>query len=166
MLPWNLLIIGNFDGEINNFVSISVAIAHGYDKYVPYNNLYKGMYGFYYLVKVTTYVHKDYKYIYYCILSYTCSIWAGTLYWLDNVLLYTVTGRNIVFFWYLCHLLPVELWEPNCTSSSLSVGRKYQKAQSRDNYILLLFNSKYKRQWINVCFFCRMSTISIQCLKV
>ena len=107
MLPWNLLIIGNFDGEINNFVSIAVAIAHGYDKYVPYNNLYKGMYGFYYLVKVTTYVHKDYKCIYYCILSYTCSIWAGKLYWLDNVLLYTVTGRNIAFSdtFVICYLL-------------------------------------------------------------
>ena len=50
-------------------------------------------------------------------------------------------------------MLPVELiWEPNCKASSLPVDRKYQKGQSRDNYIILLFNSKYKGQWINVFF--------------
>jgi len=32
-------------------------------------------------------------------------------------------------------MFPVELWEPNCKSSSLPVDRKYQKGQSRDNYI-------------------------------
>jgi hypothetical protein len=32
-------------------------------------------------------------------------------------------------------MLPVELWEPNCKSSSLPV-RKYQKGQSWDNYPL------------------------------
>jgi hypothetical protein len=42
-------------------------------------------------------------------------------------------------------MLPVEHWEPNCTSSSLPVDRKYQKGQSRDNYIILLFNSRYKK---------------------
>ena len=46
----------------------------------------------------------------------------------------------------------VELWKPNCKSSSLPVDRKYQKRESRDNYTILLFNSKYKRQWINVIF--------------
>jgi hypothetical protein len=49
-------------------------------------------------------------------------------------------------------MLPVELWDSNFKSSSLPVDRKYQKWQSRDNYIILLFNSKYKRQWINVIF--------------
>jgi hypothetical protein len=49
-------------------------------------------------------------------------------------------------------MLPVELWESNCKSSSLPVDRKYQKGQSMDNYIILLFNSKYKHQWINVIF--------------
>jgi hypothetical protein len=54
-------------------------------------------------------------------------------------------------------MLPVELWEPNCKStncksSSLPVDRKYQKGQSRDNYIILLFNSNYKRQCIYVIF--------------
>ena len=49
-------------------------------------------------------------------------------------------------------MLPVELWESNCKSSSLPVARKYQKGQSMDNYIILLFNSKYKHQWINVIF--------------
>ena len=49
-------------------------------------------------------------------------------------------------------MVPVELWESNCKSSSLPVDRKYQKGQSMDNYIILLFNSKYKHQWINVIF--------------
>ena len=49
-------------------------------------------------------------------------------------------------------LLSVELWEPNYKFSSLPVDRKYEKGQSTDNYIILLFNSKYKRQWINVIF--------------
>jgi hypothetical protein len=40
----------------------------------------------------------------------------------------------------------------NCKSSSLLVDRKYQNGQSRDNYIILSFNSKYKLQWINVIF--------------
>ena len=34
---------------------------------------------------------------YYNNLSCTCSIWAGKLHWLDKVLLYTVTDRNISF---------------------------------------------------------------------
>jgi hypothetical protein len=49
-------------------------------------------------------------------------------------------------------MLLVELWEHNCKASSLAVDRKYQKGQSRDNYITLLFNSKYKHQWNNVIF--------------
>jgi hypothetical protein len=44
-------------------------------------------------------------------------------------------------------MLPVELREASCKSSSLD--RKYQTGQSRDNKIILLFNSKYKRRWIN-----------------
>ena len=49
---------------------------------------------------------------------------------------------------YPFHMLPVELWEPNCKFSSLPVDIKSQKGQSWDNYIIMLFNSKYKRQWI------------------
>jgi hypothetical protein len=49
-------------------------------------------------------------------------------------------------------MLPVELWESRCKSSSLPGDRKYQKGQSRDNYIILLFNLKYKLRWINVIF--------------
>ena len=47
------------------------------------------------------------------------------------------------FFWYHCHMLPAELWEPSCKSSSLPVDPKKkqkktkqnnkQKGQSRDN---------------------------------
>jgi hypothetical protein len=47
-------------------------------------------------------------------------------------------------------MLPVELCDPSCKSSSLPVDRKYQKGQSNDNYIISLFNSKYEGQWINV----------------
>ena len=49
-------------------------------------------------------------------------------------------------------MLPVEIREPSCKSSSLSVYKKYKKGQSRDNYIILLFNSIYKCRWINVIF--------------
>jgi hypothetical protein len=49
-------------------------------------------------------------------------------------------------------MLPVEFWEPSGKPRSLPVDRKYQKGQARDNYIILFFNSKYKRQWINVFF--------------
>ena len=44
-------------------------------------------------------------------------------------------------------MLLIELWETSCISSSLPVDRKYQKGQSRENYMILLFNSKYKRQY-------------------
>ena len=65
--------------------------------------------------------------------------------------------ENCIDWIYFCYVLslikkialsdtPVELSEPNCISSSLPVDRKNQKGQSRDNYIILLFNSKYKRQ--------------------
>ena len=34
----------------------------------------------------------------------------------------------------------------------LQQTRKYQKGQSRDTYIILLFNSKYRGQLINMIF--------------
>ena len=46
--------------------------------------------------------------------------------WINFCYLYTVTDQNIVFFWYPFPMLPVELWEPKCKSSSLPVDRKYQ----------------------------------------
>jgi hypothetical protein len=55
----------------------------------------------------------------------TYSIWAGKLHWRDKFLFYTVTDWNIAFCWYPCHMLPVELCEPSCKSSSLPVDRKY-----------------------------------------
>jgi hypothetical protein len=48
-------------------------------------------------------------------------------------------------------MLPVELWEHSGKSSSPPVDGKYQKGQSRDNY-MILFKSKYKHQWINMMF--------------
>jgi hypothetical protein len=71
---------------------------------------------------------------------------------LDNGLLYNVADRNITFSitHSTCFLLifgiffsPVQL---------LPIDRKCQKGQYMDNYIIVLFNSKYKRQWINVIF--------------
>jgi len=47
-------------------------------------------------------------------------------------------------------MLRVELCEPSCKSSSLLVGRKCKKGQTSNNYITLLFISKYKRPWVNV----------------
>ena len=38
----------------------------------------------------------------------------------------------------------------DCKSSLLLVDRKYQKGQSSDNHLILLFNLKYKSQLINV----------------
>ena len=40
--------------------------------------------------------------------------------------------------YYPCHMLLIELLGPSRNSSSLPVDRKYQKRQSRDNYIILL----------------------------
>ena len=63
--------------------------------------------------------------------------------------------------WYSSYKLPVELWEP----SSLPLdNKKDEKGQSKDNFIILAINSKYKRRWINVIC-CRISTILMQCLK-
>jgi len=47
-------------------------------------------------------------------------------------------------------MLHVEVWEPSYKSSPLPVDRKYKKGQSRDNYMIFLFNLKYKCRWINV----------------
>ena len=60
----------------------------------------------------------------YFFLSCTCSIWAGKLHWLDKFLLYIYCHwPNHSFFWYPCHMLPVELWETSCKSSSLLVDK-------------------------------------------
>ena len=45
-------------------------------------------------------------------------------------------------------MLAVELSESSWKSSSFFVDNKYQKGLSRENYIILLLNSKYKRRWI------------------
>jgi hypothetical protein len=84
----------------------------------------------------------------------------------DKFLLYTVTDRNIAFFWYPFHMLPVELCESTCKSSSFPADRKYQKGKSRDNYIIF----KNLIQNINVngfmWFFCTINTILMQCHKI
>jgi len=66
--------------------------------------------------------------------------------------LYTVTDRNGAFSGTLvtCYLLSFGNLVVNPVS--FPVDRKYQKGQSRNNYIILLFNSKYKRRWVNVIF--------------
>jgi hypothetical protein len=54
-----------------------------------------------FLVKLTTRMFYQWKQcieeLYLIILSLTCSVWTVKLYWLDNVLLYTVTDSNIAF---------------------------------------------------------------------
>ena len=52
-------------------------------------------------------------------------------------------------------MLPVELWEPSCTSSSLSVDRKYQKGQSRDINTILLLDLNWINEWMNEFFICK-----------
>ena len=42
-------------------------------------------------------------------------------------------------------MLPVEHCELSCKFRLHPADRKYHKEQSRDNSIILLFNSKYKR---------------------
>jgi hypothetical protein len=45
-------------------------------------------------------------------------------------------------------MIPAELWEPSCKPrQKISKG-----AIKGELYIILIFNSKYKRQWINVIF--------------
>ena len=53
------------------------------------------------------------------------------------------TKYNI--FLYPCHMLPVDQCELSCKFRLLPADRNYHKGQSRDNSIILLFNSKYKR---------------------
>jgi hypothetical protein len=62
------------------------------------------------------------------------------------------------FSWYPLHVLPIELWEPRCKSSSLPVDRKYQKGQSRDLSIFLVLS----RIHINFIFY---DTALILCLS-
>ena len=40
----------------------------------------------------------------------------------------------------------------SCKPFSPPVDKRYQKEKSRDNCIISLFNSKYKRRWINAAF--------------
>ena len=89
----------------------------------------------------------------YLISSNTGSIWAGKWHWLDKFLLYTVTDRNITLSGTRTHFTSRALGTyGSCKSNSLPVDRKYQKRQSRDNYIILLM-------W----FFCRINTILMHC---
>jgi len=72
-----------------------------------------------------------------------------------------INYQNIAFMVSLSH---VTCLETSCNSCSLQVDRKYQQPQSRDNYIIVLFKSKYKRRWINMILY-SINTILIQCLK-
>jgi hypothetical protein len=73
--------------------------------------------------------------------------------WIHFCYLLSLTGIKDNFFWCPCHMLPVELWEPSCKSSSLPVDRKYQKGRPRDNkhyytlHICLLYKSN-KTIWM------------------
>ena len=76
---------------------------------------------------------------------------------------YILTLTEIYIFGTPLRMLHVQLWGPNYKSSSLPLGRKHQKGQSRDTYIILLFNSKYKRQRINVIFLQDKYRFSFSC---
>lgn len=80
----------------------------------------------------------------YFLLSWTCSISAGTL---DKVTLYTITGRNIAFLKSLLYVTCEAMRELVLNTANR------QKGQSSDNWIILLFNSNCKRQLINLWFF-------------
>ena len=58
----------------------------------------------------------------------------------------------IVLFWYLCHMLPVEIWEHSWNPVDFLLTENIKRGQSRDNYAILLFNSKYQSRWIDVIF--------------
>jgi hypothetical protein len=62
----------------------------------------------------------------------------------DKFLLYTVTDRNIAFFWYPFHMLPVELCESTCKSSSFPADRKYQKGKSSTDPCHSFVQNTYK----------------------
>ena len=84
-------------------------------------------------------------------LSCTGFIWVGKLHWLDMFLLYSVTGWNIACSGttVTCYLL--SFCDHSCISSSLPVDCKYQKGQSRDNFINNS-KSKFLLRWINATF--------------
>ena len=97
--------------------------------------------------------HKQKEEIYF--LFCTSSIWGSELHWLDKFLVYTVNDRNIVFSGtpFTCYLLSFGNLIVNPVHFLLTENIK------RDNqgiiiyiFVILLFNSKYKRRWINVIF--------------
>jgi len=79
-------------------------------------------------------------------LSCTCSIWADKLHWLNNFVLFSVTDQHLAFSGVTYYLL--RFW--NLVVNP--VDKKHQKGQIRDNYIISLCNSQYKRRWINAIF--------------
>ena len=49
------------------------------------------------------------------------------------------------FFWYPFLMLPVELLEPNCKSSSLSIDRKYKNEQWNEE--IIIYTSQQKKRY-------------------
>ena len=86
------------------------------------------------------------------------SIWAIKLQWLNTFFIYTVIDRNIAFLVTLsCYVFSFG----KLVIKQFTSDWQKKKVQPVDNYIILLFNSKYKRRWINVMFL-RFSVYSIQ----
>ena len=80
----------------------------------------------------------------YIYLFFTCSIWAGKLQWLgEKIVIWT--KYNFFKTPVTCYLLIMSVGESSCKFRLLPVDRKYHKGQSRENEIILLFNSRYKR---------------------
>ena len=76
-----------------------------------------------------------------------------------------VTDRNIAFSStpVMCYLLSFGYLVVNSVHFLLTENIKMS---NHGITIKLLFNLKYKRRWINVIFFCRINTMSMQCIKI
>ena len=99
------------------------------------------------------------------ILSCTCSTWLVKLHWLDHLMLYKVPDWNSMLFWYLCYLLPVEIWEPGWNPVHFLLTDIIKRGQSRDNFMILLFHSNISVDGL-IWFLCRINTLLIQCLNL
>lgn len=78
--------------------------------------------------------------------NFFCSIWKVKLYWLDNFLLYAVTGWNIAYLVPLLHVLPVEFCETSCKSVHLLLRENIRRG-NHGMIVTLFFVSKYKCWW-------------------
>ena len=86
----------------------------------------------------------------------------------DTFLLHTctVTDRNIAFSGTTVTYYLLSFRNLAVNPVHLMLAEKYQKGQSMYNYIILLFNLKYKCRWFIVIFLQDIHNILMQCLKI